>query len=258
VHRSERDQDTPGSQPTVEHRTALVTGAGSGMGKAIVEDLAGAGLRVALVGRDRAKLDATREGLGPAGEACRVEPCDVADRSAVAGMVERVLDDFGGIDVLVCNAGINVPDRSLENLDPADWDRLIATNLTGAFNLVHFTLPSMRRHRRGLIVQICSIAGIRASRLGGTAYSASKFGQNALAWCIGLEEREHGIRSTAIHPGEVETPILDRRPVPVPAERRARILQPEDVAHAVRFLVELHPRAHVPELIIKPTVDEFA
>ena len=112
--------------------------------------------------------------------------------------------------------------------------------------------------RTGLIVQICSIAGIRASLLGGTAYSASKFGQNGLGWCVGREERAHGIRSSCIHPGEIETPILDRRPVPVPAERRAEILQPEDVARAVRFLAELHPRAHVPELILKPTVDDFA
>ncbi|WP_235905674.1 SDR family oxidoreductase [Tautonia marina] len=242
----------------MEHRTALITGAGSGMGQAIAEDLARAGLRVALVGRDRAKLEAVQKGLGEAGSACRIEPCDVADRSSVAGMVERVLDDFGGIDILVCNAGINIPNRSLEVLDPEDWDRLIATNLTGAYNLVHFVLPSMRRHRRGLIIQICSISGIRASVLGGTAYSASKFGQNALAWCIAQEEGKHGIRSTAIHPGEVETPILDRRPVPVGAERRAQILQPDDVARAVRFLAELHPRAHVPELIIKPTVDQFA
>ncbi|WP_315851947.1 SDR family oxidoreductase [Tautonia rosea] len=242
----------------MEHRTALVTGAGSGMGQAIAEDLARAGLRVALVGRDRGKLEAVQAGLGESGAACRVEPCDVADRSSVAGMVERVLDDFGGIDILVCNAGINIPKRSLEVLDPEDWDRLIATNLTGAYNLVHFVLPSMRRHRRGLIIQICSISGIRASVLGGTAYSASKFGQNALAWCIAQEEGKHGIRSTAIHPGEVETPILDRRPVPVGAERRAQILQPDDVARAVRFLAELHPRAHVPELIIKPTVDPFA
>lgn len=228
------------------------------MGRAIAEDLAKAGLKVALVGRDRAKLDAVKEGLGEAGSQCRVEPCDVADRPAVSTMVERVIDDFGSIDILVCNAGTNIARRALNELDPEDWDLLIATNLTGAFNLVHFVLPSMRNHRRGLIIQICSIAGIRASLLGGTAYTASKFGQNGFGWCLGREEREHGIRSSVIHPGEVETPILDRRPVAVPADRRAQILQPDDVARAVRFLAELHPRAHVPELVIKPTVDDFA
>jgi NAD(P)-dependent dehydrogenase (short-subunit alcohol dehydrogenase family) len=107
------------------------------------------------------------------------------------------------------------------------------------------------------VVQVCSISGLRASTLGGAGYSASKFGQSALGLCLGREERERGIRSTVIYPGEVNTPILDARPVPVPTERREAILQPEDVAAAVKFLVELHPRARVPELVITPTVDDF-
>lgn len=241
----------------MDHKTALITGAGSGMGQAVAENLAAAGLRVALVGRDRAKLDRVRESLGKHADSARVEPCDVADRSQVGPMVERVLDDFGSIDILVCNAGINVNPRSLDTLDPADWDRMIATNLTGAFNLVHAVLPSMRERRHGLVIQISSISGVRASVLGGAGYTASKFGQTALGLCIGREERGRGIRSSVICPGEVETPILDKRPVPVPAERRAQILQPEDIAAAVRFLAELPPRATVPELIITPAVDDY-
>ncbi len=238
-------------------KTALITGAGSGVGRAIAEALSDLGLRLALVGRDRSKLEETRQGLGEAARDAVVEPCDVADRSAVGAMVGRVREALGSIDVLVCNAGINVPRRKLEELDPADWDRMIATNLTGAFNLVHFVLPSMRERKTGLVVQISSVSGKRASVLGGIGYSASKFGQSALGLCLGREERVHGIRSTVIYPGEINTPILDRRPVPVDPQRRAAILQPEDVAAAVRFLAELHPRANVPELVITPTVDEF-
>jgi NADP-dependent 3-hydroxy acid dehydrogenase YdfG len=241
----------------MEHQTALITGAGSGMGQAIAVDLAKAGVRVALVGRDEAKLDATRDLLGPGAEQALICPCDVADRSAVGAMVARVIESFGSIDILVCNAGINVNPRSLEQLDPADWDRMIATNLTGAYNLVHFVLPSMRERKRGLVVQVCSIAGVRASVLGGAGYSASKFGQAALGLTLGREERLNGIKSSVIHPGEVNTPILERRPVPVPPERRAAILQPEDVAAAVRFLAELPARATVPELVITPAVDDF-
>jgi NADP-dependent 3-hydroxy acid dehydrogenase YdfG len=239
------------------HKTALVTGAGSGMGQAIAADLARSGLRVALVGRDAAKLEAARLGIGPEGENGLVCPCDVADRAAVGMMVRTVLGAFGSIDILVCNAGINVNPRSLEKLDPADWDRMIATNLTGAYNLVHHVLPSMRERRRGLVIQIASIAGVRASVLGGAGYSASKFGQAALGLTLGREERLNGIKSSVIYPGEVNTPILDKRPVPVPAERRSAILQPEDVAAAVHFLAELPPRASVPELVITPAVDEF-
>src|SRR4051794_36041820 len=118
------------------HETALITGAGSGMGRAIAQTLAESGIRVALVGRDRAKLEGTRERLGAGAQSALIEPCDVADRDQVGAMVGRVLAEMGSVDILVCNAGINTPKRSLETLDPADWDRLIATNLTGAFNLV--------------------------------------------------------------------------------------------------------------------------
>lgn len=239
-------------------KTALITGAGSGMGRAIAHTLADLGLRVALVGRGRDKLEAVKGEIGGGDDRCLVEPCDVADRAHVETMVKNVLAAFGSIDVLVCNAGINVTKRAMEVLSPADWDKLIATNLTGAYNLVHYALPSMRAKKNGLVVQVCSVSGLRAGPLGGIAYSASKFGQAALGICLGREEGKHGIRSTVIYPGEVVTPILDARPVPVPPERRAVILQPEDVAAAVRFIAELHPRAHVPELVILPTVDDFA
>jgi NADP-dependent 3-hydroxy acid dehydrogenase YdfG len=238
-------------------KTAIVTGAGSGIGRAIAVTLAGMGLRVALLGRDREKLEQARAALETARESSLVVTCDIADRSAVKAGVEQITGKFESIDVVVCNAGINVRNRSLESLDPSDWDRMIATNLTGSFNVLHHVLPHMRRVQNGLVIQICSIAGMRASTLGGAGYSASKFGQAALGICLGREEGMRGIRSTVIYPGEVETPILDARPVPVGAERRAVILQPDDIAAAVRFLVELHPRAHVPELVMTPTVDDF-
>ncbi len=238
-------------------KTAIITGAGSGIGRGIAKALDAVGVRLALVGREAGKLEQTRAGLTQKGGETLIASCDVADRAQVKTMVESVLLSFGAIDVLVCNAGTNVRNRSLEVLDPADWDKMIATNLTGAFNLVHFVLPSMRERKSGLVIQIDSISGKRASVLGGVGYSASKFGQAALGIGIGREEGSKGIRSSVIYPGEVETPILDARPVAVPAERRAVILQPDDVGAAVRFLVELDPRANVPELVIKPTVDDW-
>jgi NADP-dependent 3-hydroxy acid dehydrogenase YdfG len=239
-------------------RTALITGAGSGIGRGIATALDEIGVRLALVGRDPSKLEQTRQRLSQKGGPALAVACDVADRAQVKAMVDLVLADLGAIDVLVCNAGTNVRNRSLEALDPADWDKMIATNLTGAYNLVHHVLPSMRERESGLVIQVASIAGKRASVLGGAGYSASKFGQAALGIGIGREEGARGIRSSVIYPGEVNTPILDARPVPVGAERRELILQPADVGAAVRFLVELHPRANVPELVIKPTVDDWS
>lgn len=239
-------------------KTALITGAGSGIGRGIATALDEIGVRLALVGRDPAKLEQTKAGLSQKGGDALILPCDVADRGEVKVMVGQVLEAFGVIDVLVCNAGMNVRNRALEVLDPADWDKMIATNLTGAYNLIHFVLPSMRERKRGLVIQIDSLSGKRTSLLGGIGYSASKFGQAALGLGIGREEGPKGIQSTVIYPGEVNTPILDARPVPVPADRREAILQPSDLGAAVRFLVELHPRVSIPELVIKPTVDDFA
>src|SRR5262249_19415747 len=173
------------------------------------------GFRVGLVGRGPAKLDAARSALPDGGKSALSLPCDVADRLAVDAMVRQCLSEFGHLDVVVCNAGTNVKKRSLEQLDPADWDRIVGVILTGAYNVVHAVLPSMRQRRNGLIVQISSISGMRSSPLGGVAYSAAKFGQAALGICLGREERERGIRSTVIYPGEVNTPILEARPTPV-------------------------------------------
>jgi NADP-dependent 3-hydroxy acid dehydrogenase YdfG len=244
----------------IHYQTALIAGAGGGIGQAIARTLAEAGVRVGLMGRDRAKLEASRAALGATAASAVVAPCDVTNRAQVGSAVENVLAALGSIDILVYSAGINVRQRSLRSLEPADWDQMIATNLTGAYNLIHFVLPSMRDRGNGLVIQIASVSGRRASSLSGAAYSASKFGQSALGICLGREERGRGIRSSVIYPGEVNTPFLDirsTRPGGGDSARREEILQPADIAAAVRFLAELPPRAHVPELIIKPTIDDF-
>jgi NADP-dependent 3-hydroxy acid dehydrogenase YdfG len=246
---------------TIQHKTALITGGGGGVGQAIAQTLAQAGVRVALLGRDRQRLENARTKLDPGADTALVVPCDVTDRTQVKSAVASVLVEFQSIDILVCGAGINVASRSLRSVDPADWDRIIATNLTGAFNLVHFVLPSMRERGTGLVIQLDSVSGKRANVVSGVAYSASKFGQAALGVCIGREERGRGIRSTVIYAGEVNTPFLDARGVrPGGGDdtRRQNILQAEDIAAAVRFLAELPPRTHVPDLVIKPTIDDYS
>jgi NAD(P)-dependent dehydrogenase (short-subunit alcohol dehydrogenase family) len=238
-------------------QTALVTGGGSGIGLGIALALADEGCRVAITGRDAAKLSAAAAGF-TGRHPILTHACDVADRGAVNQLFRWLETRLGALDILVNSAGINVRQRAMAQLDPADWDRMLAVNVTGAFNCIHAALAGMRKRGSGLVVNISSVAGKRALELAGPGYCASKFAMTALGTALGLEERGHGIRVTNVYPGEVNTPILAQRPIPVPAEKAARMLQPEDIAAMVVALAKLPPRAVVPELVMTPLYQEYA
>jgi NADP-dependent 3-hydroxy acid dehydrogenase YdfG len=229
-------------------KIALVTGGGSGIGAASAQLLLQEGAKVAIAGRDQKKLDDVAKSLGNV----LAVSCDVADKKQVAALVQRVTEKLGPIDILVNNAGTNLKERTFRELTPEAWDRLIRTNLDGAFYCIHAVFPGMLARKDGVIINIVSIAGKRASPLGGIAYAASKFGQAALGIALGAEEKDSGIRVCNIYPGEVDTPILVHRPQPISEEHRAKILRPEDVAEAVRYVAIQPKHVSIPELIIKP------
>ncbi len=242
---------------TISGTTVLITGGGTGIGEACALALASEGCRVAISGRREDKLRAAAARFaGTPAILCRA--ADVGDRQSAFDLVGWATEQLGQIDILINSAGTNIVKRTMEEMVPEDWDKLLRINATGAYNTMHAVLPQMRERKDGLIVNISSIAGLRASPLGGVAYSASKFAMTALGTCVGLEEKDRGIRVSNVYPGEVETPILDNRPVPVTAEHRARILQPEDIAAAVVMIAKLPPRAHVPDIVVKPTSQAFA
>ncbi len=237
-------------------KTTLIIGGGTGIGAGCALAFAQAGSTVAISGRRLDKLQATAaKFVGSPAILCHAG--DVSIREQAQELIEWATKTLGRIDIMINCAGINIPKRSMRDLDPADWDKLIQVNATGAFNAMHYVLPQMRSRNDGLIINVSSVAGIRASVLGGVAYSASKFAMTALGTTVAIEEKNSGIRITNVYPGEVETPILDARPVPVSAEHRAKILQPEDIASILVAIAQLPPRAHVAELVIKPTTQEF-
>lgn len=231
--------------------TAVVTGAGSGIGRAVALKFAAEGWNVALVGR---RPDPLLETQSLAGAAARGRlaafGCDVSDAESVRVMAAAVLDHFGRADVLVNSAGINIKRRALGEVLVEDWRAVMATNLDGAFFCTQAFLPAMRARGAGTIVNINSDVGKVARDLAGPAYVASKFGLTGLTQQINAEERARGIRATSIFPRDVNTPLLDHRPAPPPADVRAKMLQPEDLAACVWLAASLPNHAILDEIVI--------
>lgn len=234
------------------NRSAIITGAGSGVGQAVALSLARDGWRLALVGRRLETLEQTRTLAGSAAGPITLCPCDVGDRDAVQACAGGLLREWGTLDALINAAGTNAPRRSLAELSPADYQSMINTNLHGAYYWVEAVLPTMRVQRRGTIVNVVSDAGKLASPKAGPAYVMSKFGLAGLNQSINAEERGNGIRACAIFPGDIDTPLLEKRPAPPNAEARSKMLHAGDVAACVRLCLDLPDRAIVEELVIRP------
>jgi NAD(P)-dependent dehydrogenase (short-subunit alcohol dehydrogenase family) len=232
-------------------KVVLVTGGSSGIGLGIARALAAEGASVAIAGRDPERLQQAMV-EGPDTQPLRGRPCDVTDRTQVADLFAWLARELGAIDILVNSAGMNVAQRMMVDVDPGDFDRILAVNTTGTFNCIHAALPAMRRKKSGLIVNVLSFAGWRVLPLAGAPYCTSKFASAALGTFVNLEEAGHGIKVTNLYPGEANTPLLDRRPSPPPQDKRDRMLQPEDIAACVVMVAKLPPRAVVPELVITP------
>ena len=233
-------------------KTAIVTGAGSGVGRAVALRMAAEGWSVALVGRTTAGLEGTKALANDRAEQLHVFSCDIGDSAAAEATCAAAIARLGSVAALINCAGTNIPKRSLEVLSAADYQSVIATNLNGAVYFVLGVLPAMRRAGAGTIVNIVSDAGMFANAKAGAAYVASKFGVSGLTQSINAEERVHGVRACAIYPGDIATPLLDKRPAPPPAEARAKMIQPQDMADCVMLCVNLPERTVIEQMLVRP------
>jgi NADP-dependent 3-hydroxy acid dehydrogenase YdfG len=233
-------------------KTAWITGGGSGIGLAGGLELARSGVHVVISGRSHDTLAAAEKAIKAVGS-CEAIALDVGNKQAVAKAAERI----GRVDILVNSAGINDPKRNFFNVSTEAWDRIVSINLSGMFYCVHAVLPGMRSRKNGLIINVSSWAGRYPSTLTGPAYNATKHAVVALTESINMEEGLHGIRATAVLPGEVATPILEKRPVPPTPEVRAKMLQAEDLGSTIAFIASLPARACINEVIISPTHNRF-
>jgi len=234
-------------------RIAWVTGAGSGIGRATAITLARAGAAVALTGRTVAPLEETALLVRTEGGTALVAPADVTDPAAVSAAHAAVLAELGDPHILVNNAGWNETKRHWKDLTPETVRTLIAGNLTAPFLVTLAVLPAMRKLGDGVLIHIVSLSATMIYPVSGPVYTAAKYGARAMSATLNAEEGIHGIRSICINPGEVVTPILDRRPVKSTPEQRAKMAQPEDIAAAVLFCATLPARVCVTELTIMPT-----
>ena len=239
---SVRDEDK-----SLKSQVAVVTGAGRGIGAAIAQKLAELGATVMLCGRNRHSLGEAAKSIAKTGGQCEVVPCDLTSLQSVEAAASKVEASFGRLDILVNNAGIGGFGGPLHQLPPDEWDQILNTNLRGVYYAVRAFAPLMIRARSGHIINISSLAGKNALP-NGAAYAASKWGLNGLTYSLAEELRGHNIRVAVICPGSTNTELS-----PHEGKDPAKMLQPEDVAHAVEMLVTQSPQSFVSEILMRPT-----
>ena len=228
----------------LRNRIALVTGGSAGIGKGIAEMLVSSGARVAVTGRNRARLEETAKAIG-----AHPIQADVSQEADVERTMKEVLQKFGDLDVLVNNAGLGVF-KQLVDMDLAGFQRTFATNVTGAFLMAREAAKHFVARKRGDIVNIGSTASHRGAP-NGTAYYASKFALRGMTECWRGELRKHNVRVILVNPSEVITSFGDA--AGFKQKDHPSKLRPEDLAHAVKAALEMEDRGFIPELTVFAT-----
>jgi NAD(P)-dependent dehydrogenase (short-subunit alcohol dehydrogenase family) len=228
-------------------QVAVITGAGRGIGVAIARELSSLGATAVLCGRTQATLESTAKSIAQSGGKAEAVACDVSSLESVETAAKHIEALFGRVDILVNNAGIGGFGGPLHQLQPDSWDQILNINLRGVYYMTRAFAPMMIRAHSGHIINISSLAGKNALP-NGAAYAASKWGLNGLTYSLAEELRGHNIRVAVICPGSTNTDLS-----PHAGKDPAKMLQPEDVAHAVAMLVTQAPQSFISEILLRPT-----
>jgi NAD(P)-dependent dehydrogenase (short-subunit alcohol dehydrogenase family) len=238
----------------LDGQVAIMTGGGTGIGREAALMLAAEGAVVVVAGRRKPPIEAVAAEIARAGGRAVARACDVAKPAEARALAEWTLAQHGRIDVLVNNAGHSSRRRNVRWVEQEEWDSVLAVNLTGVYALTQAVLPNMIARGGGTIVTVSSLAALKPGLIGGAPYGAAKAGVLNLMGHVHTVLREKGIRATTIMPAEVDTPILDNRPLPPDAAARSTMMQAEDVARAIMFCVTLPPRTVIEEIVMSPTI----
>lgn len=239
----------------LDGQAALITGGGTGIGRAAALAMAADGAAVALVGRRTELLTETAELIETtSGASALVLAADVADADAARDAVARTETAFGRLDVLVNNAGANSAARSVSTTSASDIDELTRVNVIGPLTLTQAALPGMLERGGGVIVTVASYSVVSSGPPGGTAYSASKAAVVSLMKSVNVEFRNRGVRACTIYPGEVDTQMLDARPLVLDAAARTTMMHADDMAQIILLCARMPARTLVEDIYVRPTI----
>ena len=238
----------------LKEQVCIITGGGSGIGRDAAIKMAQEGANVVIVGRTESKLDAVKSEISEAGGTTVSYAVDVADYDAVQQMVNDIVEKFGQIDVLVNNAGHSSHNRRLLNTTPEEVRSVVDSNLIGTFFCTQAVVPAMLKARSGTIINISSLAAVTPGPFSGFAYGAVKAGVINFTEFLNNDLKNTGIRASVIIPGEVATPILDKRPIPPDADTRTMMVDVAETSAAILLIATLPQRSNIPELVIRPTM----
>jgi NADP-dependent 3-hydroxy acid dehydrogenase YdfG len=238
----------------LDGQVAIMTGGGTGIGRAAALMLAAEGAQVVVAGRRKAPIEAVAGEIAKAGGRAVARACDVAKPAEARALAEWTVAQYGRVDVLVNNAGHSSKRRNVRWVEQDDWDAVVAVNLTGVYALTQAVLPNMIERGGGTIVTVSSLAALKAGLIGGAPYGAAKAAVRNLMQHVHNTLRNQGIRATTIMPAEVDTPILDKRPLNPDVAARATMMQAEDVARAILLCATLPPRTVIEEIVMSPTI----
>jgi NADP-dependent 3-hydroxy acid dehydrogenase YdfG len=237
----------------MHEQTIIVTGAGSGIGRATALAFAAPGATLVLAGRRREPLEATAAQARAAGAMALARSVDLEDGDAAAALGEWSLGEFGQVDVLVNCAGHSTRVRSIRYVDAQEFASVFRVNVEGVYRLTQSLLESWVAREQGTVITVASTAALDPNLLGGIAYGAAKAAEAALMRGLNNELRRFGIRACTIIPGEVNTAVLDKRPSPPDHAAREAMMQPEDVAAAIVLCARMPGRTLIEQIVMRPT-----